>query len=183
MVYKLPRVLVNVEDYSIEGFVSMVLSRVYQYLSNHKDVLSPGSVRSYEYALRDIIANIMLGGGDVEERIIRVGVENLYTSVNVNSGVDKRRILEEAFRYALYLLEDMPRQRSSDVDSNSEGFVKGNVGSRAQANPSGDRGNVGNLVDQEMGTGSESSDEMANVIYDVFYGSVGTMNFINLAQH
>jgi len=182
MVYKLPRVLVNVEDYSIEGFVSMVLSRVYQYLSNHKDVLSPGSVRSYEYALRDIIANIMLSGDDVEERIIRVGVENLYTSVNVNSGVDKRRILEEAFRYALYLLEDMPRQRGSDVDSNSEGFVKGNVGSRAQANPSGDRGNVGNLMDQEMGTGSESSDEMANVIYDVFYGSVGTMNFINLAQ-
>ncbi|MFP3316675.1 MAG: hypothetical protein RXN91_10100, partial [Caldivirga sp.] len=89
------------EDYSIEGFVSMVLSRVYQYLSNHKDVLSPGSVRSYEYALRDIIANIMLSGGDVEERIIRVGVENLYTSVNVNGGVDKRRILEEAFRYAL----------------------------------------------------------------------------------
>lgn len=172
------------EDYNIERFVSLVLSRVYHYLSNHRDVVNPGSVRSYEYALRDIIANIMLsGGGNIEDRIIRVGIENLYTSVSVNSNADKRAILEEAFRYALSLIDYTHRREEDEVDSSEDTLVKGNSG-KPQPNPgNADRdSNAGELINQELGTGNESTDDMANVIYDVFYGSVGTMNFINLAQ-
>ena len=172
------------EENDIEKFISMVLSRVYQYLVNHQDVVSPGSVRSYEYALRDIMANILIsGGGNIEDKLIRVGVENLYTSVSVNNGADKRKILEEAFRYALSLLNDVHRRNEDEISSDEEELVRGNVG-KSQLNSSSDNkdSGTGQLINQELGTGNESSDDMANVIYDVFYGSVGTMNFINLAQ-
>ncbi|ABW00902.1 VWA domain-containing protein [Caldivirga maquilingensis] len=172
------------EGNDIEKFISMVLSRVYQYLVNHRDVVSPGSVRSYEYALRDIVANILIsGGGNIEERLIRVGVENLYTSVNVNNGADKREILEEAFKYALSLVNDLNMRNDDEINTDEEGLVKGNVG-KSQLSPNNDSkdGGTGQLINQELGTGNESSDDVANVIYDVFYGSVGTMNFINLAQ-
>ena len=173
------------EENDIEKFISMVLSRVYQYLVNHQDVVSPGSVRSYEYALKDIVANILIsGGGGIEDKIIRVGIENLYTSVSVNNDADKRRILEEAFKYALSLLNDTPRINEDEVDTDEEGLVRSSAG-KSQLSPSNNDSNNGGadqLINQELGTGDESSDNIANVIYDVFYGSVGTMNFINLAQ-
>lgn len=170
---------------NLEDFIAKVLERVYNYLSGNRDVVSPGSVRAYEYALRDILANIMMSGGsDVEGSIIRVGVENLYTSVKVNEGVDKRRLLEEAFKYALYMVEERHIVKNDEVDSTGEYPVKfSNAGSRVEEPSGAERqGNGVQVLDSTMGSGGSSDEELANAIFEVFYGSVGTMNFINLAQ-
>ncbi len=167
---------------TLEGFIADILGKVYYYLQNHPDVLSPGSVRSYEYALKDIEMAINLNGGASDDLIIRVGVENLLNSVKVREGADKRAIIEEAFRLALMMVADLARPRpSGDLTQASTGG-QGGLGTPRERGQGGGRELNVDLAVAGEGTRVENPDAVATMVYDAFYGSVGTMNFVNLAQ-
>jgi len=110
--------------------VVRVLSKVYAYLQEDSRVIRPGSVRSFESAVNDIMMRIMLEGGvdydKFKETVVRVGIENLYLSVETTNPEDKKRVLEEAFERAF---EDLETRQSEvgpeSLDQQVSGF---NVG-------------------------------------------------------
>ena len=89
---------------TVVEYIGNILARVYEFLNTDNRVIRPGSVRSYEYALLDIVMRLMF-----EENIdyirfrtivTRVGIENLLPSVETQNPEEKKQVLLEAFEYA-----------------------------------------------------------------------------------
>ncbi len=189
-----------------------ILSRVYAYLKEDSRVVRPGSVRSFEAALNDIMMRIVLEGGvDYEkykEIVTRVGIENLYLSVETVNPEDKVYVLREAFMRAFEEFETSPAQLSSEESGGGEsGGVSGyrvseGEGSEEQGEGGSQevgvdyrlgeeqRGNAGGnespTVSGLVSSGNKEStanfDSVVTTIYEILYGGVGTVNFLNLAQ-
>ena len=192
--------------------ITRVLSKVYEYLQEDSRVIRPGSVRSFEAAANDIMMRILIEGGvdydRFKETVIRVGIENLYLSVETSNPDDKKRVLEEAFERAF---EDVERMQEEPGEESEQQIVGFNVNSGGEING----GENMERSDYERGAGNisggfgaeysaEESQELsmsrsliANVdehskdakldsiistIYEILYGGVGTVNFLNLAQ-
>jgi Mg-chelatase subunit ChlD len=194
--------------------VIKVLSKVYEYLQEDSRVLRSGSVRSFESALNDIMMRIILEGGvdyeNFKETVTRVGIENLYLSVETVNPDDKRRVLEEAFGRAFEDLERMPIGGGEEVNdqqvvgfnTSNEGEEGGEMGgneSEGEANASSSiSGGFGSdysaeenqelmisksLVNNADEHGKDAKiDSIISTIYEILYGGVGTVNFLNLAQ-
>ncbi len=87
------------------SLISDILKLVYEYLQTDSRVIRPGSIRSYEAAVADIYFRLLLEGGNVDEEkfreiVTRIGIQNLYLSVETQSPEEKKLVLEEAFEYA-----------------------------------------------------------------------------------
>jgi Mg-chelatase subunit ChlD len=193
--------------------VVRVLSKVYAYLQEDSRVIRPGSVRSFESAVNDIMMRIMLEGGvdydKFKETVVRVGIENLYLSVETTNPEDKKRVLEEAFERAFEDLEtrqsevgpeSLDQQVSgfnvgtSDNFENAEkgnndetksvsGSIGGGFGSDLSAEESQDL-TIGKTLVTNVDERNKDArlDSIISTIYEILYGGVGTVNFLNLAQ-
>jgi len=183
------------------------MARVYRYLSEDPRVVRPGSVRSFEAAVSDTIMRIVLEGGVDFERykeiVTNIGIENLYLSVEVTNPDEKVRILREAF---LNAFEEIEREVSSKEEQSGGGGTmggsrsSGDLGNRNHNEGSlsydyhGDLGERGGVSGHKGGTGSTGDrgdrgegdvpkvDTVISTVYEVLYGGVGTVNFLNLAQ-
>jgi Mg-chelatase subunit ChlD len=191
--------------------ITRVLSKVYEYLQEDSRVVRPGSIRSFEAAADDIMMRILIEGGvDYEkfkETITRVGIENLYLSVETSNPDDKKRVLEEAFERAF---EDIEKNQSeteepsmqqvagfnvnnngetSEGENTEENYERGtnNVGSGFGAEYSAEenqdlsmsRSLIANIDERNK---DAKLDSIISTIYEILYGGVGTVNFLNLAQ-
>ncbi len=193
--------------------VVRVLSKVYAYLQEDSRVIRPGSVRSFESAVNDIMMRIMLEGGvdydKFKETVVRVGIENLYLSVETTNPEDKKRVLEEAFERAFEDLEtrqsevgpesldqqvsgfnvgasdnfENVERGNNDETENTSGSIGGGFGSDLSAEESQDltigKTLVANVDERNKGA---RLDSIISTIYEILYGGVGTVNFLNLAQ-
>jgi len=191
--------------------VVKVLSKVYEYLREDSRVVRPGSVRSFEAAANDIMMRILLEGGvdydRFKETVIRVGIENLYLSVETFNPDEKRRVLEEAFERAFEDFEMRQGEAESEESSGQQvaGFNVNNEGEfeRGEGEESNERGNsfgggfgseysaeenqdmmisrslVSNVDERSK---DAKLDSIISTIYEILYGGVGTVNFLNLAQ-
>ncbi|MFP3216308.1 MAG: VWA domain-containing protein [Vulcanisaeta sp.] len=194
--------------------VIKVLSKVYEYLKEDPRVIRPGSVRSFEFAVNDVMMRIMLEGGVDYERfkdiVTRVGIENLYLSVETTNPDEKRKILEEAFRRAFEELESNEGEtetaaqvtgfnvdtgnrfegssgRGRENDSERASRVSGNIGSGFGSDYSAEEGReliVGRSLSANINerSGDARLDSLISTIYEILYSGVGTVNFLNLAQ-
>ncbi|WP_054856710.1 VWA domain-containing protein [Vulcanisaeta sp. JCM 16159] len=190
--------------------ITKVLSKVYEYLREDFRVIRPGSVRSFEAAASDIMMRILIEGGfdydKFKETVIRVGIENLYLSVETSNPDDKRKVLEEAFERAF---EDAEKRQEKTEEASTQQVAGFNVSNGGEINENVERS------DYESGTGSISGgfgaeysaeegqelqmgrslvanvddhgkdaklDSIISTIYEILYGGVGTVNFLNLAQ-
>ena len=193
--------------------VVRVLSKVYAYLQEDSRVIRPGSVRSFESAVNDIMMRIMLEGGvdydKFKETVIRVGIENLYLSVETTNPEDKKRVLEEAFERAFEDLEtrqsevgpesldqqvsgfnvgasdnfENVERGNNDETENTSGSIGGGFGSDLSAEESQDL-TIGKTLVANVDERNKDArlDSIISTIYEILYGGVGTVNFLNLAQ-
>lgn len=193
--------------------VVRVLSKVYAYLQEDSRVIRPGSVRSFESAVNDIMMRIMLEGGvdydKFKETVVRVGIENLYLSVETTNPEDKKRVLEEAFERAFEDLEtrqsevgpesldqqvsgfnvgasdnfENVERGNNDETENTSGSIGGGFGSDLSAEESQDLTIGKTLVANADERNKDARlDSIISTIYEILYGGVGTVNFLNLAQ-
>ncbi|PVU72819.1 hypothetical protein DDW08_00875 [Vulcanisaeta sp. SCGC AB-777_J10] len=190
-----------------------VLSKVYAYLQEDSRVIRPGSVRSFESAVNDIMMRIMLEGGvdydKFKETVVRVGIENLYLSVETTNPEDKKRVLEEAFERAFEDLEtrqsevgpesldqqvsgfnvgtsdnfENVERGNNDETENTSGSIGGGFGSDLSAEESQDL-TIGKTLVTNVDERNKDArlDSIISTIYEILYGGVGTVNFLNLAQ-
>ncbi|WP_229657660.1 vWA domain-containing protein [Thermocladium modestius] len=164
-------------------YVSQVLDKVYEYLSRDGRVVRPGSVRGFQSAVNDIVMRMMLSRNyDVKTMITRIGIENLFTSVETANPDDKIHVLEEAFQYAFNSMEQHEEEEAaegleSDAGSGEGGKGKdnGNDEAKKELAPTNVE-SMGSVVT------IDGSNNMVSAIYEALYGSVGTANFLNLAQ-
>ena len=193
--------------------VVRVLSKVYAYLQEDSRVIRPGSVRSFESAVNDIMMRIMLEGGvdydKFKETVVRVGIENLYLSVETTNPEDKKRVLEEAFERAFEDLEtrqsevgpesldqqvsgfnvgasdnfENVERGNNDETENTSGSIGGGFGSDLSAEESQDL-TIGKTLVANVDERNKDAklDSIISTIYEILYGGVGTVNFLNLAQ-
>jgi Mg-chelatase subunit ChlD len=193
--------------------VVRVLSKVYAYLQEDSRVIRPGSVRSFESAVNDIMMRIMLEGGvdydKFKETVVRVGIENLYLSVETTNPEDKKRVLEEAFERAFEDLEtrqsevgpesldqqvsgfnvgasdnfENVERGNNDETENTSGSIGGGFGSDLSAEESQDL-TIGKTLVTNVDERNKDArlDSIISTIYEILYGGVGTVNFLNLAQ-
>jgi Mg-chelatase subunit ChlD len=193
--------------------VVRVLSKVYAYLQEDSRVIRPGSVRSFESAVNDIMMRIMLEGGvdydKFKETVVRVGIENLYLSVETTNPEDKKRVLEEAFERAFEDLEtrqsevgpesldqqvsgfnvgasdnfENVERGNNDETENISGSIGGGFGSDLSAEESQDL-TIGKTLVANVDERNKDArlDSIISTIYEILYGGVGTVNFLNLAQ-
>jgi Mg-chelatase subunit ChlD len=193
--------------------VVRVLSKVYAYLQEDSRVIRPGSVRSFESAVNDIMMRIMLEGGvdydKFKETVVRVGIENLYLSVETTNPEDKKRVLEEAFERAFEDLEtrqsevgpesldqqvsgfnvgasdnfENVERGNNDETENTSGNIGGGFGSDLSAEESQDL-TIGKTLVTNVDERNKDArlDSIISTIYEILYGGVGTVNFLNLAQ-
>jgi Mg-chelatase subunit ChlD len=193
--------------------VVRVLSKVYAYLQEDSRVVRPGSVRSFESAVNDIMMRIMLEGGvdydKFKETVVRVGIENLYLSVETTNPEDKKRVLEEAFERAFEDLEtrqsevgpesldqqvsgfnvgasdnfENVERGNNDETENTSGSIGGGFGSDLSAEESQDL-TIGKTLVTNVDERNKDArlDSIISTIYEILYGGVGTVNFLNLAQ-
>ncbi len=192
--------------------ITRVLSKVYGYLQVDSRVVRPGSVRSFEAAASDIMMRILLEGGvdydKFKDTVTRIGIENLYLSVETSNPDDKKRVLEEAFERAF---EDIERKHGEPEEDQAmqqmTGFNAGNEGELSEGEnteESNERstGNIGGGFGAEYSTEENQEfmtsrsmitnvdehskdaklDSIISTIYEILYGGVGTVNFLNLAQ-
>ncbi len=166
-------------------YVSQVLDKVYEYLSRDGRVVRPGSVRGgFQSAVNDIVMRMMLSRNyDVKTMITRIGIENLFTSVETANPDDKIHVLEEAFQYAFNSMEQHEEEEAaegleSDAGSGEGGKGKdnGNDEAKKELAPPTNVESMGSVVT------IDGSNNMVSAIYEALYGSVGTANFLNLAQ-
>ncbi|MFP3491975.1 MAG: VWA domain-containing protein, partial [Vulcanisaeta sp.] len=176
-------------------------------------VIRPGSVRSFESAVNDIMMRIMLEGGvdydKFKETVVRVGIENLYLSVETTNPEDKKRVLEEAFERAFEDLEtrqsevgpesldqqvsgfnvgasdnfENVERGNNDETENTSGSIGGGFGSDLSAEESQDL-TIGKTLVANVDERNKDArlDSIISTIYEILYGGVGTVNFLNLAQ-
>ncbi|BDR93293.1 vWA domain-containing protein [Vulcanisaeta souniana] len=192
--------------------ITKVLSRVYEYLQADSRVVRPGSVRSFEAAASDIMMRILLEGGvdydKFKETVTRIGIENLYLSVETSNPDDKKRVLEEVFERAF---EDVERKHGESEEEQTiqqvAGFNAGNEGESSEGENTeesneGSTSNIGGGFGTEYSTEENQEfmasrtmitnvdehskdaklDSIISTIYEILYGGVGTVNFLNLAQ-
>ncbi|WP_243671061.1 hypothetical protein [Vulcanisaeta sp. JCM 16161] len=133
--------------------ITRVLSKVYEYLQEDSRVVRPGSVRSFEAAANDIMMRILIEGGvdydRFKETVIRVGIENLYLSVETSNPDDKKRVLEEAFERAF---EDVEKRQEEGEEGSAQQVAGFNVSSGGEIN----EGENMERSDYERGTGNVS---------------------------
>ncbi|WP_243674893.1 hypothetical protein [Vulcanisaeta distributa] len=131
--------------------ITRVLSKVYEYLREDFRVIRPGSVRSFEAAASDIMMRILIEGGfdydKFKETVIRVGIENLYLSVETSNPDDKRKVLEEAFERAF---EDAEKMQETTEEAPTQQVAGFNVSNGGEINENVERS------DYESSTGSIS---------------------------
>lgn len=192
--------------------ITKVLSRVYEYLQADSRVVRPGSVRSFEAAASDIMMRILLEGGvdydKFKETVTRIGIENLYLSVETSNPDDKKRVLEEVFERAF---EDVERKHGESEEEQTiqqvAGFNAGNEGESSEGENTeesneGSTSNIGGGFGTEYSTEENQEfmasrtmitnvdehskdaklDSIISTIYEILYGGVGTVNFLNLAS-
>ncbi len=189
--------------------ITKVLSKVYEYLQSDSRVIRPGSVRSFEAAINDIMMRILIEGGvdygRFKETVIRVGIENLYLSVETSNPDEKRRVLEEAFEKAFEDIEKAheeteeqpmqqitgPNMSSGEVTGNAEvsdyerstGSISGGFGAEYSAEEGQELSMSRPLVTNVDEHSKDAKlDSIISTIYEILYGGVGTVNFLNLAQ-
>ncbi len=108
------------ESFSLIELVQNVLVKVYSYLKDVLKISGCGSIRSYEYAMMDILVRLTfeedLDYDKFKSIVIRVGIENLLPSVETQTTENKKLILIEAFKYAFDELEkEIERSTSRSV--------------------------------------------------------------------
>jgi Mg-chelatase subunit ChlD len=156
---------------------------------------------------------IMLEGGvdydKFKETVVRVGIENLYLSVETTNPEDKKRVLEEAFERAFEDLEtrqsevgpesldqqvsgfnvgasdnfENVERGNNDETENTSGSIGGGFGSDLSAEESQDL-TIGKTLVTNVDERNKDArlDSIISTIYEILYGGVGTVNFLNLAQ-
>jgi Mg-chelatase subunit ChlD len=156
---------------------------------------------------------IMLEGGvdydKFKETVVRVGIENLYLSVETTNPEDKKRVLEEAFERAFEDLEtrqsevgpesldqqvsgfnvgasdnfENVERGNNDETENTSGSIGGGFGSDLSAEESQDL-TIGKTLVANVDERNKDArlDSIISTIYEILYGGVGTVNFLNLAQ-
>ncbi len=166
-------------------YISRVLDKVYEYLSADARVIRPGSVRGFQSAIDDITMRMMLSSDyDVKELMKRIGIENLITSVETTNPDDKVQVLEDAFDYAFNSVDSSMKSEENSVEvpvppSNSGMSGRNNNEHVDQPQDKGDQDRVSASGSLVMVDGAST---MVTAIYEALYGSVGTANFLNLAQ-
>ncbi len=164
-------------------YVSQVLDKVFEYLSGDSRVVRPGSVRGFQSAVNDIVMRMMLSNNyDVKTMITRIGIENLYTSVETTNPEDKMRVLEEAFQYAFNSMEPHEESAVEGLESNA-GNGEGGGGKDSESNDEAKKEAApANAASMGSVVTIDGSSNIVSTIYEALYGSVGTANFLNLAQ-